>query len=99
MALIKRVELANGIVADQAYHVVSDVITFKIPSDKPDPGGARPDNTPDHVWKKGITEEYASRCTIIKQQEMQVNLPYLIWVYILQTFRLIYKQKQKQKVI
>ena len=53
MALIKSVELANGIVADQAYHVVSDVITFKIPSDKPDPGGVRPDTAPDHVWKKG----------------------------------------------
>lgn len=53
MALIKRVELANGVVAEQAYHVVSDVITFKIPSDKPDPGGVRPDNSPDHTWKKG----------------------------------------------
>ena len=53
MALIKSVELANGIIADQAYHVVSDVITFKIPSDKPDPSGVRPDSAPDHVWKKG----------------------------------------------
>jgi hypothetical protein len=53
MALIKSVELANGIVADQAYHVVSDVITHKIPSDMPDPSGARPENAPDHVWKKG----------------------------------------------
>lgn len=53
MALIKQYELANGIVAEEAYHVVSDVITHKIPTDIPDPGGARPDNAPDHVWKKG----------------------------------------------
>jgi hypothetical protein len=53
MALIKRYELANGIVAEEAYHVISDVITHKIPTDIPDPGGARPDNAPDHVWKKG----------------------------------------------
>jgi hypothetical protein len=53
MALIKQYELANGIIADQAYHVVSDVITHKIPSDIPDPGGARPDNAPDWAWKKG----------------------------------------------
>ncbi len=53
MALIKRYELANGIVAEEAYHVISDVITHKIPTDIPDPAGARPDNAPDHVWKKG----------------------------------------------
>ena len=53
MALIKRYELANGIIADEAYHVVSDVITHKIPTDIPDPGGARPDNAPDWAWKKG----------------------------------------------
>lgn len=53
MALIKRYELANGIIADEAYHVVSDVITHKIPTDIPDPGGARPDNAPDWIWKKG----------------------------------------------
>lgn len=53
MALIKSYELATGIVAEQAYHVVSDVITHKIPTDMPDPAGARPDNAPDWVWKKG----------------------------------------------
>jgi hypothetical protein len=53
MALIKKYELANGIVAEEAYHVVSDVITHKIPTDIPDPGGARPDNAPDWAWKKG----------------------------------------------
>jgi hypothetical protein len=53
MALIKRYELANGIIAEEAYHVISDVITHKIPSDIPDPGGARPDNAPDWAWKKG----------------------------------------------
>lgn len=53
MALIKSYELATGIVAEQAYHVVSDVITRKIPTDIPDPAGARPDNAPDWVWKKG----------------------------------------------
>lgn len=53
MALIKRYELANGIIAENAYHVVSDVITHKIATDIPDPGGARPDNAPDWVWKKG----------------------------------------------
>ena len=53
MAFIKRHELANGIIAEDAYHVVSDVITHKIPSDIPDPAGARPDNAPDWTWKKG----------------------------------------------
>jgi hypothetical protein len=53
MAFIKRHELANGIIAEDAYHVVSDVITHKIPSDIPDPQGARPDTAPDWVWKKG----------------------------------------------
>ena len=53
MALIKRYELANGIEADQAYHVVSDVITHKILTDKPDIQGVRPDNSPDWTWKKG----------------------------------------------
>ena len=53
MAFIKRHELANGIIAEDAYHVVSDVITHKIPSDIPDPAGARPDTAPDWVWKKG----------------------------------------------
>lgn len=53
MALIKQYELANGIIAEEAYHVVSDVITHKIPTDIPDPGGARPDNAPDWTWKKG----------------------------------------------
>lgn len=53
MALIKRYELANGVEADQAYHVVSNVITHKIPTDIPDPGGVRPANAPDWIWKKG----------------------------------------------
>ncbi len=53
MALIKRYELANGVEANDAYHVVSEVITHKNPVDKPDPGGVRPDNAPDWMWKKG----------------------------------------------
>jgi hypothetical protein len=53
MALIKRYELANGIEADEAYHVISQVITHKIPTDIPDPGGVRPANCPDWQWKKG----------------------------------------------
>jgi hypothetical protein len=53
MALIKRYELANGIDADSAYHVISQVITHKIPTDIPDPGGVRPANCPDWQWKKG----------------------------------------------
>jgi hypothetical protein len=53
MALIKRYELANGIDADSAYHVISQVITHKIPTDIPDPGGVRPSNCPDWQWKKG----------------------------------------------
>jgi hypothetical protein len=53
MALIKRYELANGIDADSAYHVISEVITHKIPTDKPDPGGVRPAGCPDWQWKKG----------------------------------------------
>ena len=53
MALIKRYELANGIEADSAYHVISEVITHKIPTDKPDPGGVRPANAPAWSWKKG----------------------------------------------
>ena len=44
-------------------------------------------------------DEYVLKFITVKRQEMQGNLPYLIWVYILQTFRLIYKQKQKLKVI
>ncbi len=53
MALIKRYELANGVEANDAYHVVSEVITHKNPVDKPDPGGVRPDNAPEWMWKKG----------------------------------------------
>jgi hypothetical protein len=53
MALIKRYELANGIEADEAYHVISQVITHKIPTDIPDPGGVRPANSPYWQWKKG----------------------------------------------
>lgn len=53
MALIKAYELPTGILAEEAYHVVSNVITKKIPSDLPDPGGIRPANSPNWVWKKG----------------------------------------------
>lgn len=53
MALIKSVTLENGIEAPEAYHVVSDVVTWKIPVDRPDPDGVRPENAPDWVWKKG----------------------------------------------
>lgn len=53
MALIKEYELANGVEAPNAYHVVSNVITKKIPVDVPDPGGVRPENSPDFEWRRG----------------------------------------------
>lgn len=53
MALLKEYELATGIPAPDAYHVVSNVITKKIANDIPDPDGVRPDNAPDWEWKAG----------------------------------------------
>lgn len=75
MALIKRYELANGIVAENAYHIVSDVITHKIPSDIPDPGGARPENAPDWVWKKGYYGRICIQVFFSKETRDQGKLP------------------------
>lgn len=75
MALIKRYELANGIVAENAYHVVSDVITHKIPSDIPDPGGARPENAPDYTWKKGYYGRVCIQVFYNKETRDQGKLP------------------------
>lgn len=60
MALIKAYELKNGIVAENAYHIVTNVDTWKRPTDDVDPGGARPANAPDHAWKAG----YYGRITV-----------------------------------
>lgn len=75
MALIKRYELATGIVAENAYHVVSDVITHKIPTDIPDPGGARPANAPDWVWKKGYYGRICVQVFYNKDARDQGRLP------------------------
>lgn len=75
MALIKRYELANGIVAENAYHVVSDVITHKIPTDVPDPGGARPANAPDWAWKKGYYGRVCVQVFYNKESRDQGKLP------------------------
>lgn len=53
MALIKQYELKNGIVAENAYHIITKVDTWKRPVDDQDPAGARPENAPNHVWKAG----------------------------------------------
>jgi hypothetical protein len=53
MALIKSYELSTGILASEAYHVITKLDTFKRPTDDIDPHGARPENAPDHVWKAG----------------------------------------------
>lgn len=75
MALIKRYELANGIVAENAYHVVSDVITHKIPTDVPDPGGVRPSNAPDWAWKKGYYGRVCVQVFYNKESRDQGKLP------------------------
>jgi hypothetical protein len=53
MALIKAYELNTGLEAPNAYHVITKVDTYKRPVDDPDPAGARPENSPDYVWKAG----------------------------------------------
>lgn len=75
MALIKRYELANGIIAENAYHVVSDVITHKIPTDVPDPGGVRPANAPDWAWKKGYYGRVCVQVFYNKESRDQGKLP------------------------
>lgn len=60
MALIKQYELKNGIVAENAYHIITNVDTWKRPIDDQDPGGARPENAPNHAWKAG----YYGRITV-----------------------------------
>lgn len=75
MAFIKRYELATGIVAENAYHIVSDVITHKIPSDIQDPGGARPTNAPDWVWKKGYYGRVCIQVFYNKETRDQGKLP------------------------
>jgi hypothetical protein len=54
MALIKSHTLKNGMTAPQAYHIVYKVDTHKRPVDDIDPYGARPDNTPNYLWKAGL---------------------------------------------
>lgn len=61
MALIKEYETKSGIEAPNAYHVIHKVDTYKRMVDDPDPGGARPSNAPDHVWKAG----YYGRISIV----------------------------------
>lgn len=75
MALIKKYELANGIVAENAYHLVSDVITHKIPSDIPDPSGARPADCPNWVWKKGYYGRVCVQVFFSKETRDQGKLP------------------------
>lgn len=60
MALIKQYELKNGIVAENAYHVITKIDTWKRPTDDIDPIGARPANAPNHAWKAG----YYGRITV-----------------------------------
>ena len=53
MALIKAYELNTRLEAPNAYHVITKVDTYKRPVDDQDPAGARPENSPDYVWKAG----------------------------------------------
>lgn len=62
MALIKSYTLKNGIIASQAYHVVTKVDTLKRAVDDPDPDGIRPQGVPDYVWKAGY---YGRICVAI----------------------------------
>lgn len=62
MALIKEYILNNGLSAPNAYHVVVKVDTLKRVSDDPDPGGARPVNAPNFIWKAGY---YGRICVAI----------------------------------
>jgi hypothetical protein len=54
MALIKSYTMENGITCDNAYYLVSAVVQNKRIADEPDPGGVRPDNSPDHAWRAGV---------------------------------------------
>jgi hypothetical protein len=62
MALIREYQLKNGLSAPNAYHVVVKVDTLKRVSDDPDPGGARPVNAPNYIWKAGY---YGRACVAI----------------------------------
>lgn len=62
MALIREYQLRNGLQAPNAYHVVVKVDTLKRVSDDPDPGGARPVDAPDYIWKAGY---YGRICVAI----------------------------------
>jgi len=61
MALIKSYELKNGLDCPNAYHVIHNVVTTKRAVDTEDPGGVRPDNAPDHVWRAG----YYGRASVV----------------------------------
>ena len=61
MALVKSYELKNGLECANAYHVIHEVKTWKRVVDDQDPGGARPENAPDHVWKAG----YYGRVSVV----------------------------------
>lgn len=61
MALIKDYELKNGLECSGAYHVIHEVKTMKRAVDDEDPGGVRPDNSPDHAWKAG----YYGRVSVV----------------------------------
>lgn len=54
MAFIKSHTLKNGMSAPEAYHIVYKVDTHKRPVDDIDTYGARPDDTPEHLWKAGL---------------------------------------------
>jgi len=62
MALIKAYETRSGIEASNAYHVIHKVDTFKRMVDDQDPHGARPENSPDYIWKAGY---YGRICVVI----------------------------------
>jgi hypothetical protein len=61
MALIKSYELNSGLECPEAYHVIHNVVTNKRLVDDEDPGGVRPDNSPDHAWKAG----YYGRVSVV----------------------------------
>jgi hypothetical protein len=61
MALVKSYELKNGLECANAYHVIHEVKTWKRVVDDQDPGGVRPENAPDHVWKAG----YYGRVSVV----------------------------------
>ena len=61
MALIKSYELNTGLECPEAYHVIHNVVTNKRVVDDQDPGGVRPENSPDHAWKAG----YYGRVSVV----------------------------------